>query len=115
MVTSSTYGLSNILAALDRASTMSKEATEKIHMSFSYTLQETVVARFVGVPEQGGRDLIYTASLQAAKDNGDNRAFIPIENKWNFLDISVDIMAHVDQIFFGDPKTAAMKVMGGLR
>ena len=39
-------------------------------------------------------------------------ALIPIENKRNFLDVSADIVEHVDPIFFGDPKTAALKVMG---
>lgn len=29
------------------------------------------------------------------------------------LDVSADIMEHVDPIFFGDAKTAAMKVLGG--
>ena len=33
------------------------------HTSFSYTLQETGEERFVGVPEQGGRDLISTDPL----------------------------------------------------
>jgi ATP-dependent Lon protease len=51
--------------------------------------------------------------LQVAKDNGAKRALIPIENKRNFLDVSADIMEHGDPIFFGDPKTAAMKVLGG--
>lgn len=55
-----------------------------------------------------------TEPLQVAKDNGAKRALIPIENKRNFLDVSADIMEHVDPIFFGDPKTAAMKVMGGV-
>ena len=45
-------------------------------------------------------------------DNGAKRALIPIENKRNFLDVSADIMEHVDPIFYGDPKTAAMKVLG---
>ncbi|MBL8841985.1 MAG: protease Lon-related BREX system protein BrxL [Planctomycetes bacterium] len=54
-----------------------------------------------------------TEPLQVAKDNGAKRALIPIENKRNFLDVSADIMEHVDPIFFGDAKTAAMKVMGG--
>ena len=40
------------------------------------------------------------------------RALIPIENKRNFLDVSAEIMEHVDPIFFGDPKMAALKVMG---
>jgi len=53
-----------------------------------------------------------TEPLQVAKDNGAKRALIPIENKWNFLDVSADIMEQVDPIFFGDPKTAAMKVLG---
>jgi ATP-dependent Lon protease len=53
-----------------------------------------------------------TEPLQVAKDNGAKRALIPIENKRNFLDVSADIMEHVDPIFFGDPKMAAMKVMG---
>jgi ATP-dependent Lon protease len=30
----------------------------------------------------------------------------------SFLDLSTDILEHVDPIFFGDAKTAAMKVMG---
>src|SRR3972149_12165845 len=48
---------------------------EYYQTSFSYTLQETGEARFVGVPEQGGRDLIspdplapgtiYTAGVSA--------------------------------------------------
>jgi ATP-dependent Lon protease len=50
--------------------------------------------------------------LQVAKDNGGKRALIPIENKRNFLDVSADIVEHVDPIFFGDPKTAANKVLG---
>jgi ATP-dependent Lon protease len=54
-----------------------------------------------------------TEPLQVAKDNGAKRALIPIENKRNFLDVSADIMEHVDPIFFGDPKAAALKVLGG--
>ena len=53
-----------------------------------------------------------TEPLQVAMDNGAKRALIPIENKRNFLDVSADIMEHVDPIFFGDPKTAAIKVLG---
>jgi ATP-dependent Lon protease len=55
-----------------------------------------------------------TEPLQVAKDNGAKRALIPIENKRNFLDVSADIMEHVDPVFYGDPKTAAMKVVGNL-
>ena len=50
--------------------------------------------------------------LQVAMDNGARRALIPLENKRNFLDVPADIMEHVDPIFCGDPKTAAMKVLG---
>jgi ATP-dependent Lon protease len=50
--------------------------------------------------------------LQLAMDNGAKRALIPIENKRNFLDVDADIMEHVDPIFYGDPKTAALKAMG---
>lgn len=54
-----------------------------------------------------------TEPLQVAKDNGARRALIPIENKRNFLDVSAEIMEQVDLIFYGDPKTAAAKVLGG--
>ena len=50
--------------------------------------------------------------LQVAMDNGAKRALIPIENKRNFLDVDADIMEHVDPIFFGDPRTAALKALG---
>jgi ATP-dependent Lon protease len=51
--------------------------------------------------------------LQVAMDNGAKRALIPIENKRTFLEVSADIVEHVDPVFYGDPKTAAMKVLGG--
>jgi ATP-dependent Lon protease len=54
-----------------------------------------------------------TEPLQMAKDNGAKRVLVPIENKRNFLDVSADIIEYVDPIFFSDPKTAAMKVLGG--
>ena len=50
--------------------------------------------------------------LQVAMDNGAKRALIPIENKRNFLEVTDDVMEHVDPIFFGDPKTAAFKALG---
>jgi ATP-dependent Lon protease len=50
--------------------------------------------------------------LQVAMDNGAKRALIPIENKRSFLEVSGDVMEHVDPIFFGDPKTAAFKALG---
>ena len=46
-------------------------------------------------------------------DNGARRALIPIENKRSFFDVSADVLEHVDPVFYGDPKTAAMKVLGG--
>lgn len=50
--------------------------------------------------------------LQVAMDNGAKRALIPIGNKRNFLDVDADIVEHVDPIFYGDPKVAAMKSIG---
>ena len=50
--------------------------------------------------------------LQVAKDNGAKRALIPIENKRAFLDVTADILEHVDPVFYGDPKTAAFKSLG---
>jgi ATP-dependent Lon protease len=50
-----------------------------------------------------------TEPLQVAKDNGARRALIPIENKRNFLEVSGDIVEHVDPSFYGDPKGAALK------
>jgi ATP-dependent Lon protease len=53
-----------------------------------------------------------TEPLQVAMDNGAKRALIPIENKRNFLDVSADILEHVDPSFFGDLKQAALKALG---
>jgi ATP-dependent Lon protease len=53
-----------------------------------------------------------TEPLQVAKDNGAKRALVPIENKRNFLDVSAEIMEHVDPVFYSDAKTAAMKALG---
>jgi ATP-dependent Lon protease len=53
-----------------------------------------------------------TEPLQVANDNGARRALIPIENKRSFLDVPADIVEHVDPIFYGDPRTAAMKALG---
>jgi ATP-dependent Lon protease len=50
--------------------------------------------------------------LQIARDNGAKRALIPIENKRSFLEVSADIVEDVDPVFYGDPKTAAIKVLG---
>jgi ATP-dependent Lon protease len=50
--------------------------------------------------------------LQVAMDNGAKRALIPLENKRSFLEVTDDVMEHVDPVFFGDPKTAAFKALG---
>lgn len=50
--------------------------------------------------------------LQVAKDNGAKRALIPIENKRSFLEVDADIVEHVDPVFYGDPRTAALKALG---
>lgn len=56
---------------------------------------------------------VLTGPPQVAKDNGAKRALIPIENRWNFLDVSAAVMERVDAILCGDPETTAMKA--GLR
>ncbi|WP_038976330.1 protease Lon-related BREX system protein BrxL [Bradyrhizobium japonicum] len=53
-----------------------------------------------------------TEPLQLAMDNGAKRALIPLENKRSFLEVSGDVVEHVDPVFFGDPKTAAFKALG---
>ena len=50
--------------------------------------------------------------MQLAKDNGVKRALVPIENKRQFLEVSGDIMEHVDPGLYGDPKAAAFKALG---
>ena len=42
--------------------------------------------------------------LQVAKDNGGKRALIPVENKRHFLEVSGDIVEHVDPVFYGEPR-----------
>jgi ATP-dependent Lon protease len=51
--------------------------------------------------------------LRVAMDNGAKRALIPTENKRTFLEVSADIVENVDPVFYSDPKTAAIKVLGG--
>ena len=53
-----------------------------------------------------------TEPLQVTNDNRARRALIPIDNKRNFLEVPADVVEQVDPIFYGDPKTAAMKVLG---
>ncbi|HAA70683.1 MAG TPA: ATP-dependent Lon protease [Planctomycetaceae bacterium] len=53
-----------------------------------------------------------TEPLQLAMDNGVKKTLIPIENKRQFLEVSGDIMEHVDPVFYGDPKSAAFKALG---
>ena len=53
-----------------------------------------------------------TEPLQLATDNGAKRPLILIENKRSFLEVTGDVVEHVDPIFFGDAKTAALKALG---
>jgi ATP-dependent Lon protease len=53
-----------------------------------------------------------TEPLRLAMDNGAKRALIPIENKRMFLEVSADVVEHVDPVFYGDPKTAMFKALG---
>jgi ATP-dependent Lon protease len=50
--------------------------------------------------------------LQLVKDNGGKRALIPVENKRHFLEVSADIVEHVDPVFYGEPRAAALKALG---
>jgi ATP-dependent Lon protease len=49
--------------------------------------------------------------LQVAMDNGARRALIPVENKRSFLEVSGDIVEHIDPLFYSDPSSAAMKAL----
>ncbi len=49
--------------------------------------------------------------LQVAMDNGARKALVPVENRRHFLEVSSDIIEHVDPIFFGDVRTALLKAM----
>jgi ATP-dependent Lon protease len=53
-----------------------------------------------------------TEPLQVGMDNGARRALIPLGNKRTFLEVSADILEQVDPIFYGDPRTAALKALG---
>lgn len=53
-----------------------------------------------------------TEILQLAMDNGVKRALLPIANKRQFLEVSSDVIEHVDPVFYGDPKAAAFKALG---
>jgi ATP-dependent Lon protease len=37
---------------------------------------------------------------------------IPIENKRTFLEVDASVVEHVDPVFFGDLRTAALKALG---
>ena len=52
--------------------------------------------------------------LRVAMDNGARRALVPVENKRSFLEVSADVVERVDPIFYGDPKSAALKVVGAV-
>jgi ATP-dependent Lon protease len=45
-------------------------------------------------------------------DNRAKRALVPLENKRRFLEVTGDVVEHVDPIFFGDPKSATFKASG---
>lgn len=49
--------------------------------------------------------------LQVAMENGAKRAFIPLENKRSFLEVSGEIIEKVDPVFYGDPTTAVLKAL----
>lgn len=53
-----------------------------------------------------------TEPLRVAMDNGAKRALIPIENKRQVLELSPDVLEHVDPIFYGDVRQAAFKALG---
>ena len=53
-----------------------------------------------------------SSSPPSRKGYGAKRALIPLEDKLNFLDVSADIKEQVDPIFYSDPKTATLKVLG---
>jgi ATP-dependent Lon protease len=53
-----------------------------------------------------------TEPLQVAMDNGAKRVLVPIENKRQFLEVSADVLAAVDPIFYGDVRQAAFKALG---
>ena len=58
------------------------------------------------------KDWDKSKNLIAFAMNEAKRALVPIENKRQFLEVSGDIMEHVDPVFYGDPKAAAFKAWG---
>jgi len=50
-------------------------------------------------------------ALQTAMDNGARRALIPIESKRALLEVTGDVVAKVDPVFFADPWSAAQKAL----
>jgi ATP-dependent Lon protease len=36
---------------------------------------------------------------------------VPVENKRHFLEVSSDIVEHVDPVFYGDVRTALLKAL----
>ncbi len=52
-----------------------------------------------------------TEPLQVAKDNGARKVLVPVENKRQFLDVSSDVIEHVDPVFYGDVRTALLKAL----
>ena len=53
----------------------------------------------------------FTEPLQVVMDNGGQRALLPIENKYQCLELNLDVLEKVDPIFFGDLRQAAFKAL----
>ncbi len=49
--------------------------------------------------------------MQVAMDNGARKMLIPSENRRSVLDVSADVLEHVDAIFYGDMRNAAFKAL----
>jgi ATP-dependent Lon protease len=47
-----------------------------------------------------------------ALESGARRALLPVENKRRFLGLSGEVIEKVDPVFYPDPLTAALKVLG---
>ena len=51
-------------------------------------------------------------ALQTSMDNGARKALIPIESKRSLLEVTGDVVARVDPVFYADPWSAAQKALG---
>jgi ATP-dependent Lon protease len=52
--------------------------------------------------------------LQIAKDNGARKAIVPSENKRACMEVPADLLEHVDLVFYGEVKQAALKAVGAV-